>query len=103
MAEVKDRIKQLRKELGLSKADMSKILGVSRSTITRYENGIMNPTIEMLLKMREEFGVTIDWLVGVDTVGEDKYIPAVKKCLEAGISPDDLMVIVDATAKIKKE
>lgn len=103
MAQLKDRIKELRESFGLTRLDMAIKLGVSKSTITRYENGVMNPTIDMLLKIREMFGVTIDWLTGVDTNGEDKYIPAVKKCIEEGISPSTLLAIIEATSKAKKE
>lgn len=36
--EIYDRIKQRRKELGLSASDLAKALGVSRATIYRYES-----------------------------------------------------------------
>jgi transcriptional regulator with XRE-family HTH domain len=94
---------ELREGFGLTRLEMAKKLGVNKSTITRYESGNMNPTIEMLLKIREIFGVTIDWITGVDTEGEDKYIPAVKECIEAGISPEALKDIVSALARTRKE
>lgn len=102
MAKLSDRIKELREDFGLTKLDMAKRLGVNRSTITRYETGEMKPTIDMLLKIRETFGVTIDWITGVDTDGEDKYIPAVKKCIEEDIPPDALLAMIDAMSKAKK-
>lgn len=103
MARLADRLKELREDFGLTRLEMAERLGVNKSTITRYENGDMNPTIDMLLKIRETFGVTVDWITGVDTNGEDKYIPAVKKCMEEGISPETLLTMIDAISKAKKE
>lgn len=103
MARIADRMKELREENGLTGLEMAKKLGVNKSTVTRYETGEITPSIDMLIKIRETFGVTIDWLTGVDTEGEDKYIPAVKKSIESGISPEALTDMVNAMARARKE
>lgn len=103
MASVADRIKELREDHDLTRLEMAQRLGVNKSTITRYELGDMKPTIDMLLKIRELFGVTVDWVTGVDTNGEDKYVTAVKECIEAGISPETLMMSVKALTNMRKE
>ena len=103
MARVADRMKELREDHDLTRLEMAKRLGVNKSTITRYESGEISPTIDMLLKIREMFGVTIDWITGVDTEGEDKYIPAIKKCIEEGISPEALKKMIDALSIAKGE
>ena len=41
-----ERIKQLRKERGLSQDQLAKILGVSRSTVGMYETGKREPDFE---------------------------------------------------------
>ncbi len=64
MDTVGNRITELREINGLSKADLAEKLGVTKSTITRYEADIMRPNLDMLLELREIFGVTLDWLVG---------------------------------------
>lgn len=46
-----NRIKQLRKELGLRQEDMAKKLGVSRQTIIAIENDKYNPTLELAMKI----------------------------------------------------
>ncbi len=103
MAKLADRMKELREDHGLTRLDMAKRLGVNKSTITRYESGTMNPTIEMLLNIREIFGVTVDWITGADTNGEEKYIGAVRECIKNGISPDALSTTVSALSKAKGE
>ena len=42
------QIKQVRLKLHLSQADFAKILGVSFTTINRYENGKSNPSYRAL-------------------------------------------------------
>lgn len=103
MARIADRMKELREDHGLTKNEMAKRLEVNKSTISRYETGEISPSIDILIKAREIFGVTVDWLTGVDTNGEDKYIPAVQKSIEAGISPEALKDIINALAKSRKE
>jgi transcriptional regulator with XRE-family HTH domain len=102
MARLADRMKELREEHDLTRLEMAQRLGVNKSTITRYESGDMNPTIEMLLKIRELFGVTVDWITAADTDGEDKYVPAVKQCIKEGISPEALNDIISALTKSRK-
>jgi len=103
MVRLAERMKELREDHGLSRLEMAQRLGVNKSTITRYELGDMNPTIDMLLNIREIFGVTIDWITGADTNGEDKYIPAVRECIKSGVSPDALMLSVTAMAKARED
>jgi len=103
MASVAERLKELREDHGLTRLEMAQRLSVNKSTITRYELGDMKPTIDMLLKIREIFGVTIDWITGADTNGEDKYVSAIKECIKAGISPETLMMSVNALTSMRKE
>ncbi len=48
---MKNRIKELRKQLGLRQEDMAKELGVSRQTINAIENNKYNPTLELAMKL----------------------------------------------------
>lgn len=58
------RILTLRKERDLTQADLSKVLGVGRTTIHGYENDIISPPPDKLLKLAEFFDVSVDYLVG---------------------------------------
>jgi len=46
-------IKSLRKDLGLSQADLAKNVGVSRQTMNAIENGRYSPTLDMAYKITE--------------------------------------------------
>lgn len=59
-----NRIKELRKEAGLTQVQLGEKIGVSDASINKYEKGIMLPKIDKLEKMAEEFLVTVDYLTG---------------------------------------
>jgi transcriptional regulator with XRE-family HTH domain len=60
-----DRLKQLREVAGLSQAALAERLGVSRGSISFYENGERIPDIVFLDKVAEFFGgVPLDYLLG---------------------------------------
>lgn len=46
---LKNNIKQVRKELGLSQAKLAEMVGVSRNTISSIETGQFNPTAKLAL------------------------------------------------------
>ena len=60
-----ERLKELRKELGLTQRDVGKHLGVGRTTISEYESGKIVPKQEGLLKLANHFNVSVDYLTGV--------------------------------------
>jgi len=57
------KIKQLREYYGLNQEQLGKIIGVSYSTISNYEQGVRQPDQEKLIKLADYFGVTIDYLL----------------------------------------
>ena len=60
------RLKELRKEKGLSARDLAEKLSVRDSTIIRWESGKMMPTIDKLYALASFFGVTADFLLGLE-------------------------------------
>jgi transcriptional regulator with XRE-family HTH domain len=59
-----DRLKQLREVAGLSQTALAEKLGVSRGSISFYENGERIPDIVFLDKAAMFFGVPLDYLMG---------------------------------------
>lgn len=49
MLELKNNLKKIRKEKNFSQADLAKIVGVSRNTISSIETGQYNPTAKLAL------------------------------------------------------
>lgn len=58
------KIKELRKQQKLTQRDLAKKSGVSYSTLTKIETGVVqNSTIELLKKLATALGTTLDQLV----------------------------------------
>ena len=62
------RIKELRKEFGLSQVDLASRLEVTKQTISNWENGNIQPSVDMLVGLANVFNVTTDYLLGLDDV-----------------------------------
>lgn len=58
------RITMLRKELKLTQAQLAQKLGVGRTTVNGYEQGIISPPPEKIKMMSEIFDVTTDYIIG---------------------------------------
>jgi len=49
---MKNKIKQLRKSVGLRQEDLANLLGVSRQTIIAIENNKYNPTLQLAMNLQ---------------------------------------------------
>lgn len=57
-----ERIRQLRKALGLTQAEFGERIGLKGSTVTCYESGLRTPSSAALTAMCREFHVSEPWL-----------------------------------------
>ena len=58
------RLKELRRSMKLPQWKMAEILGVSQSSIDRYERNTARPTVENLLVYADYFDVSLDYIFG---------------------------------------
>ena len=61
---LKDNIKSLRKQKGLSQEELSIKLNVVRQTISKWEQGLSVPDSEMLISISEVFDTPVSTLLG---------------------------------------
>ncbi len=59
---MKDRIKEIRKQKGLTQSEFGERVGVKGNTITTYENGTRTPSDAVIISICREFGVNETWL-----------------------------------------
>ena len=59
---MKNRVEQLRKEMGLSQEEFARALRVSRQTVSSIENGKYNPSLELAFQIADFFQNTIEEL-----------------------------------------
>ena len=67
---LKDNIKSLRKQKGLSQEELSVKLHVVRQTISKWEKGLSVPDSEMLVSISRIFDVDVSVLLG-ETISEE--------------------------------
>lgn len=60
------RLKELRTAKNFYQKDLAEMLGVDRTTYSKYESGSSEPNHETLLKLAEIFEVSTDYLLGRD-------------------------------------
>lgn len=58
------RIKELRKEKGITQVELAKAIGISQAIVSQYENSIYEPTASIIVKLADYFGVCTDYLLG---------------------------------------
>ena len=67
------RLRQLRKNSKMSQADLGKLLGVTKVSVSGYENGTRVPSLEILIMILNVFNISADYILGreVNAVCED--------------------------------
>ncbi len=59
------RLKELRKEKGLSQTQIAKHLNIKQQSYARYELNTSEPSYEMLVMIATYFDVSADYLLGI--------------------------------------
>lgn len=93
MVDLGVRLKKLRTDKHLTQEQLSKRIGLTKSVISAYECDLRYPSYDILITLASIFGVTTDFLLGVDK----KQVVDVSK-----LSDDNLQIIhnlVDALAE----
>lgn len=60
-----ERIKKLRLSLGLNQIQFGRKLFVSKQCISNWENGNIQPSIDMIIKISKTFSVSADYILGL--------------------------------------
>lgn len=63
----------LRKEKGLTQAELGEKLGISNKTVSRWETGMYMPPVEMLQELSRLYNVTINELVSGERLVPETY------------------------------
>ena len=111
-------LKQLRNQKHVSQEELAKYAGVTKSTISKYERGKMMPNLDVAKPVADFFGVSVDSMVCSDDYLVNEaitersvkellglprdYIKAVKLAFSHGVSPDDLIQMVEMVHNMKK-
>lgn len=60
------RLRELRISRGLNQVQFGESLNVTKQSVSNWENGNIQPSIDMLVKIAAEYSVSTDYLLGLD-------------------------------------
>ncbi len=100
-AEAGKRVRKIREANGLTQEALAEILAVTPTAVSCYESGEYGMSKEVLLKMREHFKVSIDYLL----FGENENQPDLTSLLELAPDEDKMQIMLHLMAYfiVKKE
>lgn len=78
-----EKLRQLRLEKGVSQKELARVLSLTDMSISRYEHGIAEPSIDTIIKIAAYFNVSIDYLLGLNTAMTDFYDIAYKNYMSS--------------------
>lgn len=101
------RLKALRKQKNWAQKELAALVDIRFQQLNKYESGLNIPPAEMLVKLADALGVTVDFLLTGNPV-EDSPLPNSRlfrrfKVLEALTTDDQETVIKVIDAMIAKE
>jgi len=80
------RFKNLRQSKGLNQVQLAERLGVTKQSISNWENDNIMPSIEMLIRIADSFRVSTDYLLGRDVQESE----AVQMLDITGLTPNQI-------------
>lgn len=78
-----NRIARLRAEKGLTQGELAEKVSISRASLSHYENDRREPDLDVLAKLADYFGVTLDYLMGRTNEPGRSLDPEVKEFVES--------------------
>ncbi|MDX3233785.1 XRE family transcriptional regulator [Streptomyces sp. ME19-01-6] len=91
LAAMGPRLRAAREQHGATLAGISCATGISPSTLSRIETGRRKPTLEVVLRLAKEYGVSLDELAGT------ALVPAAEPRTSAPLSFGDSKVVLPLT------
>jgi len=85
------RLRRLREKKGITQAELARIIGTARSSISSYENGSRYPDTTNMQKICEYFGVSKEFIDGKPDL--DKVNNLKNACIELLKCIEELGVI----------
>ncbi len=106
MPEFHEILKKLRTERHLTQENMSKLLGLNRSTYSLYESGKREPNIEVLKHIAETLELTLDELTGWrerDLSIDSEIDRLLNEIIEKDLAHSEVLALTDKIRSLSKE
>ncbi len=56
-------LRSIREDRDIKRKEIAKVLNVSQNTYSQYETGVISLTAEVLIKLADFYGVSVDYLL----------------------------------------
>lgn len=66
MVDCSEKLRALREARGLTQQQVARRVDISKAMVSAYETASKAPSIEVLIRLSQLFGVSVDYLVCVD-------------------------------------
>ena len=92
--DLKERLRLLREETGLTQKDFAKIMNIAKTTYNNYETGKREPDKESLKRFATFYECSIDYLLGYSDI-RNPYIKVKKDniCDNGTLNEEDLITL----------
>ena len=106
---IRDRVKELLKENGMSISALESTLGFGNGTIAKWEKTA--PSAVKLQKVADYLDVSVDYLLGRterknpydESAISGSYLSLAKEAEESGIDPEDIRLMMETIKRLQKE
>ncbi|MBQ7897482.1 MAG: helix-turn-helix transcriptional regulator [Clostridia bacterium] len=88
-----DRIREIRIAKRISQVNLAQQLGVTKQSVSNWENDNIQPSVEMLSRIADALSVSTDYLLGRD---EKRYLDI------SGLSEDAIQTLQELVNIIKQ-
>ena len=75
----KENLSYLRRLNNYSQQELAKAAGVTRSAYANYENGAREPNLNVLIRLADFYGISLDDLVGHRAAGQENAAVAAER------------------------
>ena len=75
MANIGDRILNLRKELNLNQKELAEKVGITEASLSRYENNLREPKAEIIIRLSNALNCSTDYLLGKTNIRNETILP----------------------------
>ncbi len=103
VSKFKDRLREIRKYNKITQKQLGNHLKITEQTVSKYETGVSEPNIEMIIEIAKFFNVTIDYLLGNDNFTKTIDSEVSEHISSKNISEDDILRLREILNKLENK
>lgn len=99
-----DRVVAIRKEKGLQQKELAAMISILPVVLSRYENNLINPSLEVANKIAKALGISLDYLAnGIEDTSRGAFSDKLKLFDKLLAQDQEYVVAVLEAFMIKKK